>query len=75
MYNNSTNSISVQYSGANGDNSEDMEISYNLVESGGGKVTINSNQTAVGNPVYIYRNTFISNVMQNKVTATHDLFR
>ena len=74
MYNNRTNSISVQYAGANGVNSGDMEISYNYVESGGGKVTINSNLTSIGMPVYIYRNTFLDEVMQNKVTSANGIF-
>ena len=74
MYSNRTNSISVQYAGSNGVNSGNMEISFNYVEKGGGKVTINSNLTSVGYPVYIYRNTFLDEAMQNKVTSSNGPF-
>ena len=74
LYNNSMDSISVQYSNGSGVNSGDIEISYNLVEAGGGQVTIDSNMTSVGGPMYMYRNTFLDKVTQNEVTSTNGPF-
>jgi len=74
LYNNSRDSIGLQYSNSAGVNSGDIEISYNLVESGGGKVRINSNYTSSGYPVYIYRNTFLDEVDVNKVTSSNGEF-
>jgi hypothetical protein len=74
MYNNPTNSINVQYAGAIGVDSGNMEISYNLVGFGGGLVKVNGNQAAVGNPMYMFRNTLLAGVLQNKVTTTNGPF-
>ncbi len=78
MYDNSDNdgnSINVQYSNSGGIQSGDIEISYNIVEAGGGKVRINSNYTAGGLPVYIFRNTFMDVVNVNKVTSNNGVFK
>ncbi|WP_198264089.1 hypothetical protein [sulfur-oxidizing endosymbiont of Gigantopelta aegis] len=73
LYNNPSNSINVQYySGSLG--SGDIEISYNFVDVGGGRVRINSNQAASGGPMYMFRNTFLDEVQQNKVTVDNGQF-
>ncbi len=74
MYSNGVDSIGLQYSNTSGIKSGDIEISYNIVESGGGKVRINSNQTATGLPVYIFRNTFMDEAEQNLTTTSNGLF-
>ncbi len=74
MYKNSQDSIGLQYSDSNGIQSGDIEISYNLVETGGGKLRINSNQMASGLPVYIFRNTFMDDVQQNRTTSSNGPF-
>lgn len=74
MYNNPYNSINVQYASSNESQSGDIEISYNLVEAGGGTVRMNSNQTSSGRPVYIYRNTFLDEVNVLKVTSSNGPF-
>lgn len=75
LHDNSGNSINLQYSDSHGIQSGDIEISYNLVTSGGGKVRINSNWTSNGRPVYIFRNTFMDEVEVMKVTSTNGSFR
>ncbi|MDB4584480.1 right-handed parallel beta-helix repeat-containing protein [Draconibacterium sp.] len=74
LYDNVANSINLQYSDTHGVLSGDIEISYNLVEAGGGKVRMNSNLTASGLPVYLFRNTFMDEVQVNKVTSINGLF-
>ena len=74
MYNNRRDSIGLQYSDTGGVLSGDIEISYNLVKAEGGKVRINSNQTASGLPVYIFRNTFMDEVQQNLTTSRNGHF-
>lgn len=74
MYDNSRNSINLQYSDSSGVLSGDIEVSYNLVEAGGGKVRMNSNLTARGLPVYLFRNTFMDEVEVNKVTSNNGVF-
>jgi hypothetical protein len=75
LHNNATNSINFQYSNTGDINSGNIEISYNLVTSGGGKVRINSNSTSNGDPVYVFRNTFMDEVDVSKVTSTNGAFR
>lgn len=74
MYNNPTYSINVQYAGAKGVNSGNIEISYNLVDAGGGMVNMNSALFSVGYPMYMFRNTFLDGILQNKVTSTNGMF-
>jgi len=74
FYNNPSNSIIVQYYSTVATPSGDIEISHNLVETGGGKVRINSEQTTYGLPVYIFRNTFMDEVEQNRATSTNGIF-
>ena len=73
MYANSNDSIDVLY-GITSYNSGDIEICYNLVKTGGGTVQINAAQVANGLPVYLYRNTFMDPVMQNRTTSTNGKF-
>ena len=74
MYDNSLDSIVVLYFGNNGIDSGNIEILYNLVKTGGGAVEINTSQTANGLPIYVYRNTFMDSVMQNRTTSTNGKF-
>jgi len=74
MYNNPSNSINIQYSNTSGIASGNIEISHNVVEAGGGKVRVNSNQTTAGLPVYIHRNTFKGVVQQDVTTASNGPF-
>lgn len=74
FFNNPRNSINLQYSNSSGIQSGNIEISYNLVESGGGTIRINSNQTDTGLPVYIFRNTFMDDAQQNRTTSTNGFF-
>ena len=74
MYDNPWHSINVLYSGSSGILSGDIEISYNLVETGGGKVDINNNQYGSGLPVYIFRNTFLDDVKQSRTTSSNGRF-
>lgn len=71
---NSGNSISLQYSDTGALLSGDIEILYNLVNNGGGKVRINSNFTDNGLPVYTYRNTFVCEVEVNNAETTNGPF-
>jgi hypothetical protein len=71
---NGLDSIGLQYADSRGTLSGDIEISFNYVESGGGGVRVNSNQTTSGKPVYTYRNTFVSSAQQAMVTATNGPF-
>jgi hypothetical protein len=72
LHNNALNSINLQYSTAYGDYG-DIEISYNLITAGGGKVLINNNQPD-GGPAYIYRNTIVEEVRMSRVTSTNGPF-
>jgi len=71
---NEVNSINVLYSGTEAIPTGDIEISYNLVLNGGGRVKINSGFTPNGSKVYIFRNTFLDEVNVNKVTSTNGEF-
>jgi hypothetical protein len=73
LYNNRSNSINVQYYGGSV-GSGDIEISYNFVDVGGGSVRVNTNQDASGGPMYMFRNTFLDDVQQNKVTLDNGQF-
>ena len=74
LHDNPRNSINLQYSDSRGIQSGDIEISYNLVTRGGGRVRINSNYTSNGRPVYIFRNTFMDAVDVSKATSTNGPF-
>ena len=75
MYNNPRDSINVQYYKSKEAVSGDIEISYNVVDAGGGRVRINAQQEQLGNPIYIFRNTFMDAVQQNRVSSTNGLFK
>jgi hypothetical protein len=70
LNNNNPTSINVQMYPLSGD----IEISYNVVESGGGMVRINTTQNPTTLPVYISRNTFMDQVQMNRVTSTNGIF-
>jgi hypothetical protein len=60
---NEQTSINLQYSNSHGIPSGDLEICFNTVLEGGGMVRINSNHTLEGLPVYVYRNTFMADIV------------
>ena len=75
FYANPDDGIGVQYSDSGGILSGDIEITFNLIDVGGGMVRVNSNQTANGKPVYVYRNTFLGNLVQvARPTSTNGIF-
>lgn len=74
MHSNPQNSINVQYYRNSAAVSGNIEISYNYVAPGGGKVRINSQQESVGNPMYMFRNTFLDEVQQDRVSSTNGGF-
>lgn len=74
MENNPRNSINVQYSNSNNTPSGDIEICFNQILSGGGKIRINSNRTREGAPVYVYRNTILAEVEAIALTPSNGPF-
>lgn len=74
MVNNSRDSINVQYYQSAEAVTGDIEISYNFVDAGGGRVRINANQTDTGLPMYMFRNTFLDDVQQGRVSSTNGNF-
>jgi len=66
FFNNPLDAIGIQYSDTGGILSGHIEVSYNLVlqGAGGGWVRVNSNQTASGHPVYVFRNTILGELVQ-----------
>jgi hypothetical protein len=50
------------------------EISYNVIEEGGGTVGLNTRQNAEGDPIYVHRNTILANLEQGRVDATNGPF-
>jgi hypothetical protein len=74
LHNNSLNSINIMYGGSYG-TPGDYEVCYNLVVAGGGRVVINDQSyKASGFPVYVYRNTFMDEVLVKWVTSTNGPF-
>lgn len=74
LFDNPINSINVQYYQSADAMTGDIEISYNFVDVGGGGVRINSNQTDTGLPMYMFRNTFLDSVKQERITTTNGNF-
>lgn len=73
---NTGDSIGLQYYVGDEDYpSGDIEIAYNLVHSGGGRVQINSNHASLGLPVHIFRNTFVADVVTYTATLENGPFR
>ena len=61
----------MQIAGANGVNSGNRGVSYNLVKVIEVPNNINSNLTALGCPMYMYRNFFLDGVLQKNVTSNN----
>lgn len=72
---NPRNSIELHYNNLNSSSfSGDIEILFNVVETGGGRINVNQSYQDIGFPVYIYRNTFMDNAEQKYVTAGNGPF-
>jgi hypothetical protein len=76
FHDNPRNSFNLLYGTSGGGvQSGDIEVSFNLVTRGGGKVRINSSYVSGGRPVHVFRNTFVGEVDVSKVTSSNGPFR
>lgn len=71
---NSDESIWEYYGSASSRLSGNNEISFNVIEAGGGKLVVNARQDEEGFPVYVYRNTILDRAVQGRVTANNGIF-
>lgn len=72
---NPRNSVELHYEGAEKSfYSGDIEIRFNAIENGGGRININQGFQKKGVPVYIYRNTIIDDAEQKYATTTNGPF-
>jgi len=69
--NNSSFSVWQYDGGSDGNRSGYHEISYNVVEAGGGRFALNQRYEAIGHPVHAFRNTILDKATQGNVTATN----
>lgn len=70
---NSRNSIELHYNDSTFI-SGDIEIRFNVIEAGGGRLNVNQSYEKNGLPVYIYRNTIMDNANQIYATETNGPF-
>lgn len=54
--------------------SGDIEISFNIIEAGGGKLSVNEAFENNGLPIYVFRNTIMDGAFQNYVVETNGPF-
>jgi hypothetical protein len=73
--NNALQSIELHYNNNSATEfSGNIEISYNVMEAGGGEVNVNQSYEAIGYPVYIFRNTIYASAHQQRTTSTNGPF-
>lgn len=72
---NPRNSIELHYNNLDSSSfSGDVEIRFNVVELGGGRLNVNQSYQDIGFPVYIHRNTLMDNAEQKYVTEFNGPF-